>query len=52
MVGIFCGVLFTIYTVFLGNQTYQLFFFLAGWAQALPTRESPAMELSFEHVYS
>lgn len=52
MLGIFAGVLFTIYTVFLGNQPYQLFFFLAGWAQSLPTREATQAELSFEHVYS
>ena len=39
-------------TVFLGNQTYQLFFLLAGWAQALPTGYSREPQLSFEHVYS
>lgn len=52
LLGIFAGVLLTIYTVYLGNQPYQLFFFLAGWAQALPTREATEPQLSFEHVYS
>ncbi len=52
LLGIFVGFLFTVYTVYLGNQTYQLFFFLAGWAQALPTREAKERQLSFEHVYS
>ncbi len=52
LLGIFAGLLFTISTVFLGNQAYQLFFFLAGWAQALPTRPAERAQLSFEHVYS
>lgn len=52
LLGGFAGLLFTIYTVFLGNQPYQLFFLLAGWAQALPTREARQAALSFEHVYS
>ncbi len=52
MFGIFAGILLTIYTVFLGNQPYQLFFLLAGWTQALPTREATARQPTFEHVYS
>ena len=35
MTGIFAGMLFVIFTVFLGNQPQQLFFLLAGWSQAL-----------------
>jgi len=34
LLGIFVGLLITIFTVFLGNQPYQLFFLLAGWSQA------------------
>ncbi len=39
LLGIVLGVMTVIFTVFLGNQTYALFFLLAGWAQALPVRD-------------
>lgn len=35
--GALVGMLLTITTVFLGNQTYQLFFLLAGWSQVMNT---------------
>jgi hypothetical protein len=33
--GIFTGLLFTIATVYLGSQTYTMFFLLVGWSQAI-----------------
>ena len=36
MIGIFAGWAFTLCTVFMGSQSYQLFFILVGWSQALP----------------
>lgn len=35
LLGIFIGLLITIFTVFLGNQPFELFFLLAGWSQAV-----------------
>ncbi len=66
MTGIFAGFLFTIFTVYLGNQPFQLFFLLAGWSQAMrlnlpqfpeeagtPTSlESRKPKFTFEHVYT
>jgi len=52
MLGIFLGLLVTIFTVFLGLQTFQLFFLLAGWSQALPTRPKVVKQLTFESVYT
>jgi hypothetical protein len=52
MLGIMLGLLVTSFTVFLGLQTFQLFFLLAGWSQALPTRQKPATQLAFETVYT
>jgi hypothetical protein len=37
LLAIFSGLLLTLTTVFLGEQIYQVFFLLAGWAQALRT---------------
>jgi hypothetical protein len=36
MVGIFAGWAFTLCTVFMGSQSFQLFFILVGWTQAVP----------------
>ena len=52
MLGIFIGLLATSFTVFLGLQPFQLFFLLAGWSQALPTRPKVAEQVSFESVYT
>jgi len=52
MLGIMLGLLVTVFTVFLGLQTFQLFFLLAGWSQALPTRPKPVKHLTFETVYT
>lgn len=52
MMGVFAGLLITIFTVFLGNQPYQLFFLLAGWSQAARVRRSAQPELVFEQVYT
>jgi hypothetical protein len=53
LLGILIGLLGTISTVFLGNQTYELFFLLAGWAQAIPlpvrARETA---FQFDQVYT
>jgi hypothetical protein len=51
LLGIMLGLLVTVFTVFLGLQTFQLFFLLAGWSQALPTRSKAATQLAFETVY-
>ncbi len=52
LLGIFIGLLVTVFTVFLGNQPYELFFLLLGWAQALRIRPAEKAELAFEHVYT
>jgi hypothetical protein len=52
MLGIMLGLLVTSFTVFLGLQTFQLFFLLAGWSQALPTRQKETTQLAFETVYT
>jgi hypothetical protein len=52
MLGIFLGLLVTSFTVFLGLQTFQLFFLLAGWSQALPTRPKVVKQITFESVYT
>ena len=39
LLGVMLGVMVVIFTVFLGNQTFELFFLLAGWVQALPVRD-------------
>ena len=35
MLGILCGLAFTLSTVFLGAQSYELFFLLLGWSQTI-----------------
>ena len=52
LLGVFVGILVTVFTVFLGNQPYQLFFLLAGWAQALRPRSADAPEFAFRQVYT
>lgn len=53
MLGIVLGLLATISTVFLGNQTYEIFFLLAGWTQAMPLpRRQQVAAFSFEKVYT
>ena len=52
LLGIFIGLLVTVFTVFLGNQPYELFFLLLGWAQAVRFRPAEKVELAFEHVYT
>ncbi len=52
LLGIFVGLLVTIFTVFLGNQPYELFFLLLGWAQAVRVRPAEQPQLAFEHVYT
>lgn len=52
MLAVMLGLLVTVFTVFLGLQTFQLFFLLAGWSQALPTRPKTSTQLSFETVYT
>ncbi len=52
LLGIFIGLLVTIFTVFLGNQPYELFFLLLGWSQAVRVRQAEAPQLAFAHVYS
>ena len=52
LLGIFLGLLITVFTVFLGNQPYELFFLLLGWAQAVRVRQAPQPEFQFEHVYT
>lgn len=42
MLGILCGMAFTLSTVFLGAQSYELFFLLLGWSQTIrPTPTEP-----------
>jgi hypothetical protein len=52
LMGIFIGILITIFTVFLGNQPFELYFLLAGWAQAVRVKRAPRPELTFEQVYT
>lgn len=39
--GILAGWMLTLYTVYLGTQSYQMFFLMIGWAQAIPLGPSP-----------
>lgn len=50
LLGIFLGLMFTIVTVFLGNQSYLLFFLLVGWSEAMHVRPERTAELSFQQV--
>ncbi len=48
--GAFVGILLTITTVFLGNQPFQLFFLIAGWAQVLNRTNPEEKRFEFGHV--
>ena len=50
--GVYVGLLITIFTVFLGNQPFELFFLLAGWSQAVRVKRAAKTELVFEQVYT
>ncbi len=52
LAGVMFGLLITIFTVFLGNQPYELFFLLAGWSQAVRVKRVTRPELAFEQVYT
>jgi hypothetical protein len=52
LLGIYIGMLLTIYTVFLGNQPYMLFFLLAGWSQAIRDRRQERPSFAFAQVYT
>ena len=52
LIGIMVGLLITLFTVFLGNQPYVLFFLLAGWSQAARVKRVTRPELVFEQVYT
>ena len=52
LAGIMIGICLTVFTVFLGNQPYELFFLIAGWSQAVRVRRSKAPEFTFEQVYT
>ena len=52
LAGVMFGLIVTIFTVFLGNQPYELFFLLAGWSQAVRVKRVARPELAFEQVYT
>jgi cytochrome c biogenesis protein CcdA len=52
LLGIMVGLLVTIYTVFLGNQPYELFFLLVGWSQAVRVRVAERPAFAFAQVYT
>jgi len=54
LLGTLIGLLITVFTVFLGNQPYQVFFLLIGWSQALvvPARKTAAKQMAFQQVYT
>jgi hypothetical protein len=52
LLGILAGILITVYTVFLGNQPYELFFLLAGWAQAVRVYPEKHHSFAFAQVYT
>ena len=52
MLGIFAGLLLTLFTVYLGNQPFELFFLLVGWSEALRTRRAPQPHAVFQQVYT
>jgi hypothetical protein len=45
LLGIVCGWAFTIYTVYLGSQSFELFFLMVGWAQGLAFVPAAAQHL-------
>ncbi len=50
LLGIFLGLMLTIVTVFLGNQSYLLFFLLVGWSEAMRVPSVKRAKLSFQQV--
>jgi hypothetical protein len=52
LLGIAAGITVTMFTVFLGNQTYEVFFMLAGWSQAIRVRPTRQPQLVFQQVYT
>ncbi len=50
LLGIFFGLMFTIATVFLGNQSYLLFFLLVGWSEAMRLRPATINVPRFQQV--
>ena len=52
LLGVYVGLLITIFTVFLGNQPFELFFLLAGWSQAARSKHVTKPQLAFEQVYT
>jgi hypothetical protein len=49
MVGVLAGLLFAIGTVYLGNQMYEMLFFILGWSQAIG-KKRPTSIPSFRQV--
>jgi hypothetical protein len=52
MLGIVLGFLLTVFTVYLGNQPFELFFLQAGWSEALRTRRAEQPHRAFQQVYT
>lgn len=50
LLGIFLGLMFTIVTVFLGNQSYLLFFLIVGWSEGMRAQPVERVELNFQQV--
>jgi len=51
MLGIFVGIVFTLTTVFLGSQSYELFFLLVGWSQAIREPRVRQCEIRNDEIY-
>jgi hypothetical protein len=53
LLGIFLGLTFTLTTVYLGSQSYELMFLVMGWSQTNHAmRRVPALEASTLRVYT
>jgi hypothetical protein len=50
--GIFIGLAFTLSTVYMGDQSYELLFLLIGWAQAIHAPRVKRLEVRNVDVYS
>ena len=50
LLGTLLGLMFTMVTVFLGNQSYLLFFLLVGWSEAMRAQPAETSYLSFRQV--
>jgi hypothetical protein len=51
MLAVVCGIAFTITTVFLGAQSYELLFLLVGWVQAVRTPIAKTQMIHNDEVY-